>query len=72
MGDISLDITGEMIHHDEHILYDRLLLGHYGDLHTYIIDVDELHRLCTDDWLHARQLPFHLKLFATATIADNR
>ena len=69
LRDIHLQVTGEVVFHYQHIFDLRLLFKSYSYFHLDIVDVDQVHGLCTDDGFQPRLLQSHLKLYAAAAIA---
>ena len=63
-----LDIPGEMVYDNQYILHHQFLFCCYGDFHSNVVNVDQLHRFSADNRLHWWELSFSLVLDALATI----
>ena len=68
----GLDITGKVVHYYQHILHHRLLFGGYGNLHSYVVDVYQFHRLGTHDRFHAGNLGLRFKLLTPAAVLEGQ
>ena len=44
-----LNVSREMVYNHQQVFHYGFLVSGYGDLHAYIVYVDQFHRLSADD-----------------------